>query len=391
MEPQNKGNGYGEFNRPEVEGIHLDEEQNDGHSENIETSLDDIENLEYLTGGYSPESHRETLEKLRKERRERNSLEEKASDYWNETDKEVAKAMKIEPSPALVPVYNLLSSIGINLYKRDARRAIRKITREAKKIKSDVGKFYSRLEGRTEYISPHICHDEKAAEPRKYVRDSDKGLRYKHAEALDEARILGYQYRNGMKALDKYRRKMASIDEDISALQSAADDRTADARLSNQQSEKSVILREKESIEQAQREYAQELVMYDKKIDRLQAKISFYEHMVRRGDKNIVQLEGAVDVLDDYIRERDGLLSVNELIRDLSKLDLKHDEIRKTIDIYDERVRLKLSELSETLEPNHQEYNDRPLIRDIAQMGIKDEVKMQKDMGRILGKLNIPV
>lgn len=341
------------------------------------------------TGGYSPEAHKDTLKKVRDRRGKRlQSATQKVEDYWAKTDRAVAEAMNIAPGFFMTQVYkavNKLSGGKISLYKRDARKAMERLRREAESVDVDIAKLESRLTGKVEYIAPT---DAESVQKRNYVKEEEKGLRYKLSEATDEARILGIEYRNGQLGLNEMREGLATIDSDIQELENG-NDSAKEAKLGGLTGEKTKALREKNELELTQREYEQELVDYEKKIDRVQSKISLYESIIRKGNRKIRQLQAGIDILADYIQERDDLVSVHDLLRDLKSLDTEHERINKTIGVYDNVVGSQIQDLKETVERNDMEYSTRPLMQQVDTMAQEEQVATQKDMGRILGKLGI--
>lgn len=345
-----------------------------------------------LTGGYSAEAHRATLAKVRDAKKKRLTQEEKAVEYWAKTDRKIAESMQIAPGAVMTAVYNALGHIGVNLYKRDARKAMAALRAEADKVQKDINKLESRMQGKVDYVSPIAGHaSEEAMESRKFVREPDKGLRYKLAESVDEARILGYQYRNGLRALERFRKQIPTQENNIRGLQSNTSDPSAPAKVSNLQAELANIQREKTELEVEQREYEQELSDYEKKTDRLQAKASLYGCIVRRGNRKIRQLEAGIDILADYIQERADLVTVHDLLGSLNAIDEEHGRINETIRVYDGVVGEQLEHLQHVVESNDMEYSTRPLMKQVDGMDKQDQVATQKDMGRILGKLGITI
>ena len=290
-------------------------------------------------------------------------------------------------------VYDGLAKVSgnrINLYKSDAQKAVKRLNVEKTVVQRDVDKFQARLEGKIEYIPlASVQNDEDAVKKRKRIRESDKGLKYRLAEATDEARILGHQYRNGLIALGKYRTQIASIDAEVEQLEES-EDPSAAAKTANLQSERADTLREKEALEIEQREYERELKHYEGKIDRIQAKISFYDYLTRKGNSKLRRIENGLDILDDYIRERDDLKSVHELLNSLNGLDESQERINKAIERYDAIVGEELDRLSDVVD-NDIEYSTRPLMQQVEGLSKEEQVATQKDMGRILGKLGIPI
>jgi hypothetical protein len=353
----------------------------------IETQIDSMQDI---TGGYSPQAHQDVLDKVRNQRRARQQLEEKAEEYWKNNDKAISAAMGISHGSIMTLIYNTLGHVGVNLYKRDAQKAMGTLRSQISRVQSDVDKLQTRLEGKVQYIPPVSGESvDEALKQRKYVREMDKGLRYKLSEATDEARMLGYQYRNGIRALEGYRTKLSEIDEDISKLQNSKA-KTASAQISKLQTEKAHQMREKEALEIKQREYEIELKNYEKKIDRLQAKSSFYDLIIRNGNTKISNMESYIDILDDYIKEGDEMRSVHDLLNDFRKLDESAEKVNVTIQVCDDIADDQLEQYKKVSEI-YDSPNDRPLIHKVHEMTKQDQIASKKDMGRILDKLGIQV
>jgi len=98
---------------------------------------------------YSEERHRETLESVQDARRARQDLDTKATEYWYDHDRDIAQAMGTQPSPLLAKAYDALLLFGINLYRRDAKNAMGKLRREAKKVDAEI----SQIEKKTDWKS----------------------------------------------------------------------------------------------------------------------------------------------------------------------------------------------------------------------------------------------
>lgn len=344
-----------------------------------------------ITGGYTPEEYQATLNKFREARKARLEKGNNPEEYWSDTERNMARAMGIEPNRVTALVYKVLGSVGINMYKRDAKKAVGRLKRLVDNTQIEVDRFQSKLEGKVDYYAKIGTQPEKAVEARKYVREADKGLKYRLAEATDDARMRGYPYRNGIRALKAYRIEIAELDEDIKKLETEGNDPTTVAKVSALTAKRETLLAEKGALEGAQSEYAAELEYYEGKIDRIGAKITLYEAIVSKGNRKIQQVESAIDILDDYIREGDDLISVKDLLDKLRDLDAAHGRVKVAIEEGDHVVERKFKEIEYRATATDTDYSTRPLTQQVQQANKQAQVATEKDMGRILGKLGIPI
>jgi predicted nucleic acid-binding Zn-ribbon protein len=349
-----------------------------------------IEDRMSVTGGFSAEAHLATLDKIKEKRKQMAQGDKTEEETWKDYDRQIAEAMGIAPNQFMKHIYDALTHVGINLYKVDAKRSMDKFKAQDQKLRKELVRYEERLEGKVEYISPQSGLDiDKLLEKNKHVRESEKGLRYKLAEATDEARVLGYQYRNGIIAVAKYRDKISKMDQDIEALQQNVNDPTSTAKISKLQTEKTLLENEKGQYVMIQKDYESELQHYDKKIEQLQGRIALYEKVIKKGEKRLNTIESGIEILDDYVRHGEDLKGVHELLHEIVGLDDAQITITNGIKKYDEITGKQLDSINAIDDASGDGYSSRPLLAKIENSNKQDEVSSAKDMDRILTKLGI--
>jgi len=206
------------------------------------------------------------------------------------------------------------------------------------------------------------------------------------SETLDEARRLGYEYRSGQAVAQAYKKDALELDSQLDTIH--PDDPSKASKIAQLQAKRSEMQRKEDALLVTQREYEQELLTHEKKIDILQAKIGFYECITSKGRSKFRQIEAGIDILDDYIRDRDDFVTVNELLAGLVNLDTKHIHINDTIAVYDQMVHDQLGRLTH-LNSSAPNYARRPLMKNIYRMGQHDKAAADQDMARIMTKIGI--
>lgn len=338
-------------------------------------------------GGYNVRDHKRVIDELKKRKQQDKDADKPYGQMIHDKKKDMADAAGITVNPILRTIDDVLSKYNLNpkwdIYGNVMKKHLGQATRLYEETLDELDAHKKTLEGKIRYIpmtAPNIDEYKK----RKYVRESDKGLRYKREEIFDQLQIVLLNYEQGDMLKNNFEAKRDSYVSQISELRSQTNPANR-SKILDLSASKSVIESDIRTLNEQQELYQDEMSDLECNLNDIEANIVVEEKAIRTTKRFLQNTRSKINGLSYHVKKNESNTSYERLIGKVRALDERTREYEGLLQGFDDILKFNLDQFDSAVPSDG--GASRPIVDDILAQKTEDAVVDRELIGRVRSRL----